>query len=583
MTSVVEFKVLHPFILMPGEREEITGTIFADGIEPQITSVGLQNWSGYYQVDERTYKYIFGEYIDLYSDNMKVESIDIIATPFNSEYQFEVAYPSFAMTDRLGDSIPFELRWWIGHDGTFSENIETIGEITYAQQLLPSPDIFSLNTFSPEQVLRLGEYIQDTTSDIALKSFSFDDNGATVNFEFNYIPTSYSREANHNNTTTSYFSHLNASLFKSEVTSVLSTTLEPPQTMSFEDSYASFVNSYPTQYWLAQVNYQREYLLDKMYLIIDMSDATYRFDRSNGTFAKFSNNQKEKFALGGLIEFAEEFDWQIQVAQTAYSDYFKLDQSRLLFWEYSSSEAKIFDETSQELITFSVHEKGYEVNLADAVITNDDNLLLLVSGSDGVGGNHYFAKLYDLTGTHLKTVLLSNNGYDGSLVKLENDQYGIIIDTTFQTISSDLSSFSLPIDLNIDAWSTTRTQQFSEQLIKVAKFNGSDNWFNDLLWMNSQLDDGDNTYFSTKVNDTIMSFEGDDVVFAGVGDDIVSGGAGNDKLYGNEGNDTLKDGIGSDVILGGSGDDSIALVSETRFAGPNVAYNVKTKVQESLF
>ena len=528
MTSIVEFNVLDPFILLPGERQEITGTIFVDGIEPQITSVGLQNWSGYYQVDERTYKYIFGEYIDLYSDDTKLENIDITATPFNSEYQFEVAYPSFAMTDRLGDSIPFELRWWIGHDGTFSGNIETIGEITYAQQLLPSPDILSVSSFSAEQILNLGKYIQSTTHNIALKSYETDDLESTTRFEFVYIPTTNDSQANHDITWRSYREHPDKpALFELIIIKENIEPISPESLQIISNAYEDFVESDSTTFWHEQIQFQREAKNDKDFLLFQTANGTYGFLNDH---SHFGPGQLLKFQDGFDFESLNElngsserkwyawwhdnkenrdvFAWAMDELVGAYTEYLELSNAYILFYGDSNGEVHIFNETTKEITTFIISEEEYTVGLADAVITDDDNLLLLVSGNDGVGGNHYFAKLYDLTGTHLKTVLLSNNGYDGSLVKLDNDQFGIIIDTTFQTISSDLSSFSLPLDLNIDAWSTTITQQFSEQLIKVAKFNGGDNWFNDLLWINTELTESDDIYFGDQAGATISTLGG---------------------------------------------------------------------------
>ena len=429
------------------------------------------------------------------SEQLLNTNVNISSDPYTVNFDVHIGIPTFSLSEETLKSNDWNVNIsaysYVDKNFIYDEMNKNIVVPVSVDQLLTSPDIFSVSTFSAEQIIELGKYIQETTSDLAIKAVTDEA------LEFAYLPTLDARR-------------------------------EPIWGPYHED---------PTKPWLFEFSLPLDHIISVDQQMLDNISEGYK---------TFQHSESVQTVLG-----QENF---------LFESGFKLENDQLLNWNWYSSQATFFDDTNNIEVTFKIVEDGYEVNLADAVKTDDDNLLLLVSGSDGVGGSHYFAKLYDLTGTHQKTVLLSSNGYDGSIIKLNNDQYGMIIDTTLQVMSSDLSSFSIPIDLNIDAWSTTRPQQFSEQLIRVAKFNGGDNWSNELLWINTELTDSNDIYFGDQAGAKISTLGGADRIYGGIGDDLINGGQGPDIIHATDGNDILIGEEGDDTLVGGSGNDTFKFV-----------------------
>ncbi|MCB1558100.1 MAG: tandem-95 repeat protein [Alphaproteobacteria bacterium] len=81
------------------------------------------------------------------------------------------------------------------------------------------------------------------------------------------------------------------------------------------------------------------------------------------------------------------------------------------------------------------------------------------------------------------------------------------------------------------------------------------------------LQDGNDRFYGTDYNDSVMGglgndvldgYAGDDMLYGGYGTDSLIGGAGHDQLFGGADNDSLNGNEGDDLLVGGAGDDFLS-------------------------
>ena len=73
--------------------------------------------------------------------------------------------------------------------------------------------------------------------------------------------------------------------------------------------------------------------------------------------------------------------------------------------------------------------------------------------------------------------------------------------------------------------------------------------------------EGNDTLYGAKDNDTVSGNDGNDVINDDRGNDLLDGNAGNDVVNGGAGDDLLFGAVGADTLTGGAGDDQFLLVA----------------------
>ena len=561
-----------PVNLSPGEFASLTLNVDSGELDSG-TRFGLH--IGYdtdimIPTGENSTTYAFRESIQ----SSTINNISTDSGPFIDEFDLELYFPTLMIKNELDGVNQLRFDGWTSKkvDGNesyayISEEIGTINQIDQSMNK-GLPSIVAYDQLSSKQL----EFVfaeMDRLPNVALKSEEVESNETTLTFAYfidDWSSTSNHRDWNANNW--DYVSGQNSEEFEL----VVGETSEDTSNHEFNQSYENFLLSTPYLNWFETFSvarlgtdyYYGEYGKYKDVLMI--GNDNYGYSQESGQFGKFLPGwvliDPAPYSHGDV----EPYEWSINfnLGSNNGKKYFVINEELIVF-DADDGNFILVNTREQSATSSSFAEFGDNDSLAGAAIDNDGKLILLIHANNGVGGYHVFSKRFDLDGNFIDKVVHSTNSYDSQLLSVGDGNFAIL-DTgsnemLYQKMSNQLDEFDLPVNTGVDAWAQTHARQLSDQILYIAKRNGSEWLDKDLFWLNNGGTESDDILLGDPSNNLVKGLNGNDILALGSGDDTSFGGA------------------GQNYIDGGSGDDTFILERNDTFSASYVAHNLSSNIQ----